>query len=97
MKSQNTSQCCTGLRATGASEVPKGCDATLGFAEALLVIFIILKITGQLTWPWLWILSPLWITLSLMGLVVLLSISLVVIMALLDYVEERKCKVRRCD
>ena len=80
---------CTGLR---AAEAPEGCDTTLGFVEALLVIFIILKVTGQLTWPWLWILSPLWITLSLMLVVILLSIILVIVMALLDYLEERKRK-----
>ena len=68
---------------------------TLGFIETLLVIFIVLKITGQLTWPWLLVLSPLWITLSLMGLVILLSIILVIVMALLDYAEERNLKRRR--
>ena len=65
---------------------------TLGFIETLLVIFIVLKVTGQITWPWLLVLSPLWITLSLMGLVILLSIILVIVMALLDYLEERKRK-----
>ena len=77
------------------TEAEGGCDATLGFVEILLVIFIILKVTGQLTWPWLWVLSPLWITLSLMIVVVLLSIILVIIMALLDYWEERKRNVKR--
>ena len=65
---------------------------TLGFIETLLVIFIVLKITGQLTWSWVLVLSPLWISLSLMGLVILLSIILVIVMALLDYLEERKRK-----
>ena len=67
----------------------------MGFAEALLLIFIILKITGQIAWPWLWVLSPLWITLSLMIVAVLLSIILVIVMALLDYLEEHKRNVKR--
>ena len=88
----HTSLLCTGLRATESEE---GCDVTLGFVETLLVIFIILKVTGHLTWPWLWVLSPLWITLSLMTVVVLLSIILVIVMALLDYLEEHERNVKR--
>ena len=38
----------------------------LGFIEALALLFIALKLTGFLpTWTWLWVLSPLWITLSI--------------------------------
>jgi hypothetical protein len=28
----------------------------------LLVLFISLKLTGYITWSWVWVLSPLWIT-----------------------------------
>ena len=29
--------------------------------ETILIIFIILKLTGVIVWPWLWVLSPLWL------------------------------------
>ena len=29
---------------------------------ALVLIFIVLKITGLISWPWLWVLSPIWLT-----------------------------------
>ena len=34
----------------------------LGFFEALTLLFIALKLTGVVTWSWLWVLSPLWLT-----------------------------------
>ena len=29
--------------------------------ELLLIVFIVLKLAGQIEWSWLWVLSPLWI------------------------------------
>ena len=36
----------------------------LGFAEALTLLFIGLKLCKVIEWPWLWVLSPIWITLG---------------------------------
>jgi hypothetical protein len=33
----------------------------MGFAEALTLIFVVLKLVGTITWPWIWVLAPLWI------------------------------------
>lgn len=30
---------------------------------ALVLIFAVLKVTGLISWSWLWVLSPIWITL----------------------------------
>ena len=30
----------------------------LGFADALTLLFIALKLTGHITWSWIWVLSP---------------------------------------
>lgn len=35
----------------------------IGFAGLLTILFIGLKLTGNITWSWLWVLSPLWISL----------------------------------
>ena len=37
------------------------------FATILGLIFITLKLTGHITWSWLWVLSPFWIPLILIG------------------------------
>lgn len=32
----------------------------IGFAGLLTIAFIILKLCGIISWPWIWVLSPLW-------------------------------------
>jgi hypothetical protein len=44
----------------------------ISFTELLLAIFIVLKLTGVINWSWWWVLSPLWITL---GIVVVILIG----------------------
>jgi uncharacterized protein (DUF983 family) len=45
----------------------------IGLPGLLTVLFIGLKLTGHITWPWLWVLSPLWI--SLLLFLILLAIA----------------------
>ena len=33
----------------------------IGFTGLLTLLFIGLKLAGVIDWPWLWVLSPLWI------------------------------------
>ena len=33
----------------------------IGFCGLLTVVFITLKLLGKITWSWWWVLSPLWI------------------------------------
>ena len=37
----------------------------IGFTGLLTVLFVGLKLTGHITWSWWWVLSPIWISLSL--------------------------------
>lgn len=32
--------------------------------DILLVIFVVLKVTGNITWSWWWVLSPIWIPIA---------------------------------
>lgn len=48
----------------------------LGFAEALTILFIALKLTGVISWSWLWVLSPIWITLTLVMLIALIIVAI---------------------
>lgn len=34
----------------------------IGLSGILLVVFIVLKLTGNIGWSWWWVLSPLWIS-----------------------------------
>jgi hypothetical protein len=48
----------------------------VGFSGLLTVVFIALKLTGNITWPWIWVLSPLWIS-FLLGIAILSIVFLV--------------------
>ncbi len=33
----------------------------MGFLSVLTLILVVLKLTGLIDWPWIWVLSPVWI------------------------------------
>lgn len=37
-------------------------NSGLGIVSILTLIFIILKTTNKISWSWIWVLSPIWIT-----------------------------------
>lgn len=37
----------------------------IGFTGLLTIAFIALKLLGKITWSWVWVLSPVWITAAL--------------------------------
>lgn len=43
------------------------------FYEVLTLIFIVLKLTGNISWSWVWVLAPLWIKLILIVIAILLT------------------------
>lgn len=44
----------------------------IGIVGALLLIFVTLKLTGYITWSWLWVLSPLWMPWAIVLVILLL-------------------------
>ena len=36
-------------------------SSRIGFFGLLAILFIALKLTGVITWSWLWVLAPIWI------------------------------------
>ena len=48
-----------------ASSNSSSSSGGIGFAGALTLLFIGLKLGGVITWSWAWVLSPLWIGLAL--------------------------------
>lgn len=49
----------------------------IGLIGGLTLLFVALKLTGYIQWSWVWVLSPLWITLSL-GILLIIGIGAVV-------------------
>ena len=46
----------------------------IGFVGLLTIVFVVLKLCGVIDWSWWWVLSPLWISLSLLLFFVCLGI-----------------------
>lgn len=45
------------------------------FLPVLTLLFITLKLTGHIAWPWLWVLAPMWI--PLVVVLVILGLALI--------------------
>lgn len=45
----------------------------LGFGSILTIVFIVLKLLKVISWSWLWVLSPLWISAAIAILVLIIA------------------------
>ena len=46
---------------------------TIGFPTALFLIFLVLKLTGHISWAWLWVCAPLWVPTAIIFTVIAIS------------------------
>ena len=51
----------------------------IGFTGILTIVFIVLKLTGFINWSWVWVLSPLWISMVLTAVILLVAMLLIYI------------------
>lgn len=42
-----------------------GSSGRVGLSAVLFILFLVLKLTGNINWSWWWVTSPLWIPLGL--------------------------------
>ena len=57
---------------------------SLSLSGVLLVVFIVLKLCKVITWSWVWVLSPLWISLIIWGVILLIWVITLLIIKKLD-------------
>lgn len=52
----------------------------MGLSGWLTVLFVGLKLTGHINWPWIWVLAPIWLPLSVLFIILgmLLAVNHVV-------------------
>lgn len=55
----------------------KSSSGGIGFGGLLCLVFIVLKLCGVIDWGWVWVLSPIWIS-------IILVILLVIIVAIIE-------------
>lgn len=63
----------------------------IGFAGMLTILFIGLKLTNNIDWPWLWVLSPLWIT---AGVLLAILVICLFVLGVLKFIETKADKKR---
>lgn len=49
----------------------------IGFFGLLTIVFITLKLIGTIDWPWVWVLSPIWIPIALVTAIVSIAVLIV--------------------
>lgn len=47
----------------------------IGFVGLLTILFVALKLTGYITWSWLWVLSPIWISFVLVMAILIFAVA----------------------
>ena len=48
----------------------KTVNGGIGFVGLLTIVFITLKLCGVISWGWIWVLSPLWISAIVMAILI---------------------------
>lgn len=51
----------------------------MGLIGVLMVVFVVLKLTGNIEWAWTWVLSPLWIPLAILLAAMVISAVFVIL------------------
>lgn len=54
-----------------------GASGGIGFCGLLTIVFIVLKLCGIINWSWIWVLSPIWISVILVILIVVIFVFVV--------------------
>ena len=54
----------------------------ISFSTLLTLLFIGLKLTGNIAWSWVWVLSPIWISMLLCVIMIIITIAVIFYTAL---------------
>lgn len=64
------------------ADVQTTSSSGIGFTGLLTILFIGLKLGGVITWSWVWVLSPLWISAAIvMGILLLVLLGFLIVLA----------------
>lgn len=61
----------------------------LSLSSVLTVVFVVLKLCGLIDWSWWWVLSPLWISI---GLVVVVILVVFIVSTIICWIEAERWK-----
>jgi len=64
----------------------------IGFASAMFLLFLGLKLGGVIDWKWLWVFAPLWITLSI---IIIIMVGVWLYLIIVEYLTNRYNRRRK--
>jgi hypothetical protein len=68
----------------------------IGLTGVLFVVFLVLKLTGNIDWSWWWVTSPIWIPVALVfGLFLIVLLSLIILLIFGFNIDSIKNKLKR--
>ena len=68
----------------------------IGLTGVLFIVFLVLKLTGNINWSWLWVLSPIWIPIALfIGIALIFVLIFIVAIALGQNPQQLKMKFNK--
>lgn len=77
-------------RNNGETKVVRSGGSGIGGIGTILgIVFIVLKLTGVISWSWLWVLAPFWIPLALVAFIVVIVIIVTIIAAIIRLISNR--------
>lgn len=59
----------------------EGQSGGIGLSALLGAVFLTLKLTNTIAWPWLWVLAPFWIPAAFAAVVIAILLAVVVVVA----------------
>lgn len=51
----------------------------IGFSGLLTIVFIVLKLTGNIDWSWWWVLSPIWLVVAFISALLIIGFIVIAI------------------
>lgn len=60
-------------------------SGSIGFPAVLTIVFVIMKLTHFISWSWVWVLAPTWISLALSVVMSVLILLAAVVIKRLDH------------
>jgi hypothetical protein len=67
----------------------KKTSSGLGLPGVLFIVFLTLKLTGNIDWPWLWVTAPLWVPLALGAVLAIAIVLMATILLAIGYSPEK--------
>lgn len=74
----------------------KSSSSGIGLTGVLFVVFLVLKLTGNIDWSWWWVTSPLWIPLALVVCIFLVALFIIMLLLIFGFnIDDLKNKFER--